>query len=99
MAPTRIGCLNRLKRLRLDRFAFFTHIAYHRVDAAALDDAHGMRGHFQGNPAIFLHEVETLFLQVRQEAPTRFSIGVRYVVAHNGAFSGDIANVGHGANE
>jgi hypothetical protein len=66
------------------------------VDAVLVDDAQTLVGHAQPNVALLGFDPETLGLQVRQEPPAGFVMGMGNVIAALRAFPCDLADLRHG---
>ena len=59
------------------------------------DGANGRSRYAQADPALLVFEPELLALQVGQEFPTGFGVGMGNVIARNGLFSRQFAYSGH----
>src|SRR3546814_10164786 len=81
---------------RSGQFAAGAQVGQHGVDADLVDDADGLGGNTQANPAVFAFNPEPTRLQVGQEAAHGFVVGVRDVVARHRAFASYLAYACHG---
>jgi len=60
----------------LSQRAFSSGVDDGSQNAIFVDGSDSLRGHFEGNPAIFFRNIETLRLQVQMELVVRFVISV-----------------------
>src|SRR5690606_7425138 len=81
---------------RSGQFATGAQVGQNSVDAVLVDDADGLGGNTQANPAVFALDPEPARLQVGQEATLGLVVSVRNVVARHRAFASYLAYACHG---
>ena len=81
--PNKIG----IPKFLLSEALFYNHagcsgLLKDRRDTVLIDCSDGRSRHFQGDPLVFLRDVESLLLKVRIEPSFGFNIRVRNVVSY-----------------
>ena len=91
--PKKIGILKfLLSEALFHNHAVCSGLLKDRRDTVLVDCSDGRSRHFQGDPLVFLRDVESLLLKVRIEPSFGFNIRVRNVVSYLRFLSCYIAN-------
>ena len=76
----------------IERHAGFMQLLQIGIQAQFVDGADSVGSDAKRNPSVSFGHIKTLLLQVRLEAALCFGVGVRDVVARNGAYACQLTN-------